>query len=412
MKYYKGNDTGGTPGILPDGYFRYEAVSMFGHLIDYWYYTGDTQYNDVISQAMLFQVGPNNDYMPPNQTDTEGNDDQLFWAFAALSAAENKFPDPPSDQPQWLALAQAVFNEQALKRWDNTTCGGGMRWQINSWSGGYTYKSAIANGGLFMLAARLARYTGNSTYADWANTVWNWSAGSPLMTSDFTIFDGTTTTNNCSDASHELWTYNQGAYLLGAATMYNFTNGNAVWENRTAGLLAKTGPYFSQAAATKDVMTEITCEPSKSCDTDQKQFKGFLSRWMAVTTQFAPFTATTIIPLLQASGNAASKSCSGGTDGVTCGVSWLPLSWDGSYGVGEQMSALAIIQANLIQQAPALVTTNTGGSSKGNPTAGNLGNSPQAPPTVAVTTSDRGGAWTLTVLYILALLAGIYWLVT
>lgn len=30
---------------------------MFGSLIDYWYYTGDASYNDVVTQALLFQVG-------------------------------------------------------------------------------------------------------------------------------------------------------------------------------------------------------------------------------------------------------------------------------------------------------------------------------------------------------------------
>lgn len=44
---------------------------MFGQMIEYWYYTGDTTYNDVVMQGLLAQVGPNNDYMPPNQTKTE-----------------------------------------------------------------------------------------------------------------------------------------------------------------------------------------------------------------------------------------------------------------------------------------------------------------------------------------------------
>jgi hypothetical protein len=52
-----------------------------------------------------------------------------FWGMAAMVAAELRFPDPPKDQPQWLSLAQAVFNTQA-PRWDPTTCGGGLRWQI------------------------------------------------------------------------------------------------------------------------------------------------------------------------------------------------------------------------------------------------------------------------------------------
>lgn len=49
---------------------------MWGTMIDYWHFTGDTSYNDVVTQALLFQVGPSNDYMPPNQTKSLGNDDQ------------------------------------------------------------------------------------------------------------------------------------------------------------------------------------------------------------------------------------------------------------------------------------------------------------------------------------------------
>jgi mannan endo-1,6-alpha-mannosidase len=153
MSYYTGNISGpnNVPGLLPmppSGYYWWEAGAMFGSMIDYWYYTGDSSYNDVITQALLFQVGPYEDYMPPNQSKSLGNDDQGtyhticnsiygklthvlsgFWGMAAMVAAELKFPDPPKDQPQWLALAQAVFNTQA-SRWDPTTCGGGLRWQI------------------------------------------------------------------------------------------------------------------------------------------------------------------------------------------------------------------------------------------------------------------------------------------
>lgn len=54
---------------------------MFNSLINYWYYTGDTTYNDIVKQGMIFQTGPENDYMPPNQTKAEGNDDQYFWGW-------------------------------------------------------------------------------------------------------------------------------------------------------------------------------------------------------------------------------------------------------------------------------------------------------------------------------------------
>jgi mannan endo-1,6-alpha-mannosidase len=135
MRWYTGNQTGQIPGLLPGPYYWWEAGAMFGSLIDYWYYTGDPSYNNVVMQAMLFQVGDRNNYMPSNQSNSLGNDDQAFWAMAAMSAAELKFPNPPQDKPQWLALAQAVFNSQAL-RWDTTTCGGGLRWQIFTFNNG------------------------------------------------------------------------------------------------------------------------------------------------------------------------------------------------------------------------------------------------------------------------------------
>jgi mannan endo-1,6-alpha-mannosidase len=117
--------------------------------------------------------------MPANQSSSEGNDDQSFWALAAIAAAEMRFPNPPSDKPQWLALAQAVFNQQAT-RWDTANCNGGLRWQIVPFNAGYNYKNSISNGCLFHLAARLARYTGNTTYIDWADKIYDWMDGSGI----------------------------------------------------------------------------------------------------------------------------------------------------------------------------------------------------------------------------------------
>ena len=159
MLYYTGNETGGTPGELPGNYYWWEAGAMWGSLVDYYYYTGDSTYNNVTTQGMLFQVGTSDNYEPTNQSFDLGNDDQAFWGMAALSAAETNFPNPPSDQPQWLALAQAVFNRQAA-RWDTATCSGGLRWQIFTFNGGYDYKNAISNGCFFNMASRLGRFGG------------------------------------------------------------------------------------------------------------------------------------------------------------------------------------------------------------------------------------------------------------
>jgi hypothetical protein len=68
--------------------------------------------------------------MPANQSKNEGNDDQVFWAFSMIAAAEYKLPDPPGDKPGWLAMTQSVFN-QFVTRFNTEVageiCGGGMR---------------------------------------------------------------------------------------------------------------------------------------------------------------------------------------------------------------------------------------------------------------------------------------------
>lgn len=406
MKYYTGNNTGDVPGNLPDPYFWWEAGAMFGTIIDYWFLTGDSTYNAVTMQAMLHQVGDDEDFMPKNQTRTEGNDDQGFWAMAAMSAAENNFPNPPADQPQWLALVQAVFNEFAT-RWDEQTCNGGLRWQIFTFNNGFNYKNSISNGCFFNIAARLARYTGNQTYADWAEKVYNWEVSMGLITGDFGVFDGAHA-DNCTWLDRIQWSYNAGIYLHGAAVMYNATNGSASWQKRVQGHLAHTKDIFFN----ESVMYEQACEPVDLCGTDQLSFKGYLARWMAGTTQMAPFTFDTIAPLLRTSATAAARACSGtpaggfaGIPGTACGFKWTEGGFDGLVGVGEQMNALSVIMYTLVNRVSSPVTATTGGTSVGNVNAGMETTSPykQFPP---IKTGDRVAAGFLTTAILFSVIGG------
>ncbi|KUJ10715.1 mannan endo-1,6-alpha-mannosidase [Mollisia scopiformis] len=406
MKYYTGNNTGDNPGNLPSPYYWWEAGACFGTMVEYWYYTNDTSYNPTVTAALLSQVGTNDDFMPENQTKTEGNDDQGFWGMAAMSAAEMNYPNPPSDEPQWLALAQAVFNEM-VTRWDDSTCGGGLRWQIFTWNNGYTYKNSIANGCFFNIAARLARYTGNATYADWAEKTWTWMEDVGLMSSDYAVYDGTSDTTNCSTIDHLQFTYNQGIYLFGAAVMYNYTNASSTWNTRLSGVMNGTDIFFKD-----DIMYEQACEDVNTvgtCDTDQQSFKAYLSRWMAATAKLVPWTTSYITPKLQASAKAAAAQCDGGTDGTTCGEHWTANStYDGIYGLGQEMSALSVIQAMLIDQAPELVTNTTGGTSVGNSDAGTGSTTSSSTGTVdtPVTGADKAGAGILTALVLCGVLGG------
>lgn len=148
-----------------------------------------------------------------------------------------------------------------------------------------------------------------------------------------------------------------------------------------------------------------------SCTTDMLSFKGYLHRWMATTTQIAPFTKDIIMPVLQTSTDAAVSQCTGGTNGRVCGFKWSTKAYDGTQGAGQQMNVLGAVSSLLIGSAQGPVTNATGGTSVGNPNAGSQSDSfnhPATPPS----TGDKAGAGFLTFL-ILGMAVGTFgWMST
>ncbi|PBP28869.1 family 76 glycosyl hydrolase [Diplocarpon rosae] len=348
VKYYTGNvtNTPETLGVLPGPYYWWQSGAMWGLLLDYYHYTGDSQYNNITTQALLSQVGPDYDYMVPMYAKSEGNDDQAFWGFATMSAAEKDYPQPTIGNYSWVQLTENLWNTQ-VRRWDMTQCHGGLKWQIFSFNNGYNYKNSVSNGAFFQLSARLARFTGNQTYADWAHKAYNWTSDLGLIDDGYHVFDGADDRTNCTKFDKIIWTYNNAIFMYGSAMMYNYTNGSALWADRTQGFLNASMNFFSPFKNSTNIMYEPPCETVNTCNTDQFSFKGYLSRFMWSTSLVAPFTVNSITMLLRASSQAAAASCSGGTDGVTCGMRWYVGGWDGKYGVGQQMSALETIQGLL-----------------------------------------------------------------
>lgn len=145
----------------------------------------------------------------------------MFWGLAAITAAELQYPEVDGGY-SWLELAQGVFNSQ-LARWDTSTCNGGLRWQIYAYQAGYDMKNTISNGGLFQLAARLAHYTYNQTYAEWAENIWDWSASTPLLSnSTWNVADSVNIQDDCTSQGNNQWSYNYGTLLSGAVYMYDY----------------------------------------------------------------------------------------------------------------------------------------------------------------------------------------------
>ncbi|KAM5346783.1 hypothetical protein ACJ41O_009788 [Fusarium nematophilum] len=393
---YHGDEPGQTPGLLPEPYYWWYAGAMFGTLVDYWAYTGDDQYVDITKQGLLFQVGKNNDYMPINQTRTEGNDDQGFWGLTVMSAAEFNFPHPEPDQPQWLALAQAVFNTQAA-RWDTEHCGGGLRWQI--------FQACF-----FALGARLALFTGNDSYAEWAETTWDWMEKVEFIDPErWYVYDGAHIETGCTNIVPYQFSYNAGGFILGAAAMYNYTE-DQVWKDRLDKLLEGVKVFF--VGPEKNIMSEVACEPVKLCNIDQKSFKAYLSRWLAVTTQWAPYTSDFIMPLLRKSAVAATSVCTGGDNGRMCSLYWNKDKYQGDTSVGQQMAALEVTLSCIIKDRPAPLTQDTGGTSKGDPGGGSedIGRTEPERDWKSITGGDKAGAAILTALLLGCLMTGIFWI--
>lgn len=409
MSFYHGQEPGHTLGVLsgpgPErhDYAWWEAGALWGTMVDYWKYTGDSTYNDIVQASLLSQTGPDRNYMEPNVTAFIGNDDQSFWGLSAMLAAESNFQNPPPADPQWLALAQAVFNTQTDPDRRDGSCGGGLRWQIFALNHGYSYKNAISNGLYFNLAARLARYTGDSSYARHAAETFDWMLRIGLVDGgSFDVFDGAHVEHDCRDINRAQFSYNAAVLLQGAAFMYDFTGGEAVWARRVDGLLGSMlrtffVPPFGDGESDERIAFEPACEggasnvPSDGCTGDMLAFKGFTARWMAATAQLCPWTRDSITPVLRSSAEAAVRQCIGGANGRMCGMHWSSGRYDGTVGVGQEMNVLSALMVllgdepadpnggrgdwqgevdNAVQPPRAPLTHDTGGTSEGDPNAG------------------------------------------
>lgn len=178
-----------------------------------------------------------------------------------------------------------------------------------------------------------------------------------------------------------------------------------MWKQRINGLLDRTlEVFFSEGPA-----IEVSCElPDHiQCKTDMLSFKGYLLRWMASTSQVAPFTHDKIMAALKKNAQSAIKSC----NGAVCGFRWTTGNYDQNTGAGQQMNVIAALTTLLVDQVGVKLpaTAADGGISVGDPNAGGQGPSRQFAP---ITTADRAGAGILTFLTLAGGLGVMYWLNT
>ncbi|KAG7191736.1 mannan endo-1 [Scheffersomyces spartinae] len=407
--YYEGLRKGGTVGMFQPPYYWWNAGEAFGGLLLYYSFCelDNSTLERIIYDGMYHQAGEDFNYIPANQSLVEGNDDQGVWGMTIMEAVERNFTDPPDHS--WLLMTQAVYNTMNL-RWDTLHCGGGLRWQIFTWNSGYDYKNTISNGCLFHIAARLGRYLGNDTYVETADKVYRWmeDVGFLHFQGDvLTLYDGAMITNNCSDPTIHKWSYSYGIFMAGCAYLYNAT-GDDIWLTRTQDIWSASSYFFNNS-----VLTETTCAPYH-CNNDQRSFRCLFARCARLTMLLVPEMYDDIYKLMKTSAEAAAQSCSGGTDGVTCGLDWSVHGWDGVYGLGEQMSALETILSMVVgiksvDSAP--YTSTDGGSSASNPEAGLNTVDHTNQNQITVTGKDKAGAGIITAVCLGVILAGAVWMI-
>lgn len=188
--------------------------------------------------------------------------------------------------------------------------------------------------------------------------------------------------------------------------------------------------YTAPPVGPADTMFEQACERPVTCNIDQRSFKAYFARFLALTVKMAPWTAAHIMPRLRTSAVAAAAACSYGEDANTCGMKWYAPGWDGLWGVGEQISALEVVQNTLVHEAGVPVTQDQGGTSRGDPAAGSRGGPSRGGSRggggggggggdggmagrggegVCITGRQRAGAWAATATMGLLVFVFIYW---
>lgn len=164
------------------------------------------------------------------------------------------------------------------------------------------------------------------------------------------------------------------------------------------------------------VIVEVSCEPNNNCDSQPNWtvFKSVTLRWLATTTQLVPQLADTLWPYLEASAKGAAGQCDG-DGGTTCGYHFSTTTWDGTSGLGQEMTALAAVGMPLIRlkNLPAPLTIATGAKSNTSLTANgaNVGTVADVPGWVKgpITTADKAGAAILTIMVVVVTVVGGWW---
>lgn len=180
-------------------------------------------------------------------------DDSGWWGVAWMKLAER------TGKAEYLQTAKAIHAHMAAT-WQ-TDKGGGVLWCLDK---DKQKTNAITNNLFLILSARLAKYTGESSYRDWARRSCTWLKEQKL-------FDGTGVVDGPGHTG-DYWSYNQGTYLAGLTAWSAASSDPALLDEAAAvarAILQKAGFVTEQ---------HILREKLGTSGWDGCLFKGILAR--------------------------------------------------------------------------------------------------------------------------------------
>ena len=74
------------------------------------------------------------------------------------------------------------------------------------------------------MGARLARYTGNDSYAEYAEDTWDWLMGVGYINDEWDVYDGANVEHNCTNLNKSQFSYNAAVLIQGLAFMYDYVS--------------------------------------------------------------------------------------------------------------------------------------------------------------------------------------------
>ncbi|PLW57165.1 hypothetical protein PCANC_03107 [Puccinia coronata f. sp. avenae] len=263
----------------------HESGMIWGMFMDYAQYTGDAQFSDLVTSALVnASFGTAHDFLGGSQSQAveqflgRWNDDILWPSLAVVGGAELYGPQAQmgSSKGDWISLASKTYDQTGAQY--DSRCGGGIYWSRNRAAKGGGYKSVITQLEFISQGARNYMQTKNSTAFEQSKTMLDWVSSSGLGNSQTGILWDGVEAEACANFTTSTWSYNYGQMLGSLAWMFKATG--------TQKYLDMAAPYFDYSARTfagsntSGIITE-QCETDKSCNRDQQGFKAVYVRNLA-----------------------------------------------------------------------------------------------------------------------------------